>query len=94
VSVIPFVGYAKLRPGRIHLYCPKCGRRMSNADREATYDPPDAVLSHVWCCGDSDGPPRYFDADGVEIDYWAWWDAKHGDDMSATNPEPETKETR
>jgi hypothetical protein len=75
-ATIPFAGYAKLRPGRIHLYCPRCGRRQSNAHRSEVYDPPDAVLAHIWCCGDTDGPPRYLDADGAVIDYWAWFENK------------------
>lgn len=78
-----FIGYRKLRPGRIHLYCPKCGRKRSNVRRNEDYDPPNAVISHVWCCGDFDGPERYFDANGKAIDYWAWFDARHQNALPA-----------
>jgi hypothetical protein len=71
-----YVGYSKLRPGRIHIYCPKCHRKMSNAHR-TKLDPPTAVLMHSWCekCSDTDGMPIYLDAEGKFIDYWAWWDS-------------------
>jgi hypothetical protein len=77
-----YVGYSKLRLGRIHLYCPACGRKMSNV-RRTSLDPPTAVLSHVFCCGDSDGPSTYLDAEGNFIDYWAWWDTLPEDRKSS-----------
>lgn len=43
-----WAGFQKWRPGRIHIFCPKCHRRLSNATR-TELDPPDAVLVHVWC---------------------------------------------
>ena len=57
-----FVGYAPLRSGRIHLFCPACKRKMSNTPRHdhLPRDPPTAVLAHVLCercsvgCKDSD----------------------------------------
>ena len=46
-----FAGYNKLRRGRIHLYCPTCRRKQSNAPRAVSppFDPPMAVLAHVVC---------------------------------------------
>ena len=43
-----WAGFAPLRQGRIHIFCPKCHRRMSNAER-TEIDPPNAELVHVWC---------------------------------------------
>jgi hypothetical protein len=69
VSALEYVGFAKLRPGRIHLFCPACKRKLSNMPRSTTYplDPPTAVLSHVYCdCvqGAKDPPTYYLDAEG------------------------------
>lgn len=71
---IPYIGFRPLRPGRIHIYCPGCGRKMSNIERSAD-DPARAVLMHCLCerCGQgckSDGVV-YMDTDGQEV---AWWD--------------------
>lgn len=46
-------GFHPLRPGRIHMRCPTCGRKQSNMDR-APLDPPKAALLEVLCdkCGD------------------------------------------
>jgi hypothetical protein len=41
-------GYRPLRPGRIHLLCPLCGRKMSNIPR-ADYDPKQAALCVIPC---------------------------------------------
>jgi hypothetical protein len=65
-----YVGYQKLRPGRIHLFCPGCGRKMSNVRRDSL-DPPDAVLARVSCerCseGCKDSSQTFLDADGREL---------------------------
>ena len=63
-----YVGYAKLRPGRIHLFCPKCERKMSNMPREP-HDPKSAVLVHAVCCasGSKDGPAVYLNARGQQV---------------------------
>lgn len=45
---LEWAGFAKCRPGRIHIFCPTCHRRLSNAPR-TELDPPTAVLVHVWC---------------------------------------------
>jgi hypothetical protein len=63
-------GYKKLRSGRIHLQCPECGRKMSNAPR-ADWDPSNAVLM-VYPCDCTSGNKveggDYFDADGKPIE--------------------------
>ncbi len=80
VSAIPFVGYAKLRAGRIHIFCPRCHRKMSNVARDKN-DPPNAALIHVWCgepCGSGgwiEGPTAYLDANGRFLDWGAWFEA-------------------
>jgi hypothetical protein len=75
-DVLPYVGFSKLRPGRIHVYCPSCGRKQSNAHRSPASqfcpaDPDDAVLVHVYCekCdqGCKDAPVTFFDANGKRI---------------------------
>lgn len=69
---LEWAGFAKWRPGRIHIFCPSCRRRMSNAER-AEYDPPAAVLVHVWCekccSGCKTDLGDYFDREGNVIDY-------------------------
>lgn len=69
---LQWAGYAKLRPGRIHVYCPRCGRKCSNAHR-GEFDPPRATLVHTWCerCGSGgkDSPETFFDGNGKEIDF-------------------------
>ena len=70
--VLPWAGYAPLRAGRVHLWCPKCKRKTSNAHKMAE-DPPRVTLIHSFCprcsSGGKDAPEWYFDADGQEI---AW----------------------
>lgn len=41
-------GFRPIRPGRIHLLCPNCKRKMSNMWKDP-HDPPHAVLCAVWC---------------------------------------------
>ena len=69
---LPWAGFAPLRQGRIHVYCPRCGRKMSNAFR-GEFDPPRATLVHTWCdrcgAGGKDSPETFFDATGAEIDF-------------------------
>lgn len=58
-----WVGFRKLRPGRIHLFCPGCGRKLSNMPRDETTDPKTATLVHAYCDRCSAGskdPPVYF----------------------------------
>lgn len=70
-----YIGYAKLRPGRIHLFCPKCKRKLSNIPRNEgghyPDDPAGAVLAHVWCerCshGCKESEQIFFDARGREL---------------------------
>lgn len=41
-------GFKPLRPGKIHVRCPACGRKLSNASR-GHMDPPKAFLIEVFC---------------------------------------------
>jgi hypothetical protein len=70
---LEYVGYRKHIPGRIHLYCPGCGYKVSNVPR-AEYDPPTAVLAHLPCerCSAGckvDGPSLYLDARGKRVEW-------------------------
>jgi hypothetical protein len=64
-------GFAKLRDGRIHVRCPDCGRKQSNAARLPDQDPSNATLIEVVCarCGQGCKDPEsfWFDAEGNEI---------------------------
>ena len=77
-EALPYVGFSKLRPGRIHIYCPRCGRKESNAHREQPDperflpgDPTNATLAHVYCercaSGSKDAPVTFWDAHGKRI---------------------------
>jgi ribosomal protein L37E len=74
---LEWAGYHKLRAGKIHVYCPHCGRKVSNAER-GEFDPPRATLVHTWCdrCGSGgkDSPETFFDANGKEIDFQEVYD--------------------
>jgi hypothetical protein len=63
-------GFSKLRNGRIHIRCPKCGRKQSNAFR-AEIDPPSAFLVETLCekcsMGCKDPGLDYFDKDGNSV---------------------------
>lgn len=67
---LPYVGFAPLRPGRIHMLCPRCGRKQSNMPREK-YDPPTAVLVRIHCekcsAGGKDGDQNFRDAHGRDV---------------------------
>ena len=69
---LDYVGFNKLRPNRIHLFCPACGRKMSNTERRPD-DPKTAVLMHATCercgIGMKDESVGYFDAQGRELDW-------------------------
>jgi hypothetical protein len=41
---LDYVGFSRLRPGRIHLLCPSCGRKQSNVPRSVD---PEPVLGQV-----------------------------------------------
>lgn len=64
-------GFRPLRSGRIHLRCPKCGRKQSNMARYDC-DPADAALAEVHCpkcaSGSKDPGTQYFDASGREVE--------------------------
>ena len=63
-------GFRALRPGRIHVWCPKCKRKLSNMQRQDG-DPRRAELVHSWCIrcsqGCKDTPEYYFDDRGKRI---------------------------
>ncbi len=62
-------GFHPLKPGRIHLKCPTCGRKMSNTER-CEDDPAAAVLIETECPECADGhfdDPAWFGADGEQI---------------------------
>jgi phage terminase large subunit GpA-like protein len=73
--VSEWAGYAKLRKGRIHLLCPRCGRKQSNMPRmtstSTVEDPPRAEMCHVLCetCsqGGKDSSMTFLDARGKEL---------------------------
>lgn len=70
MEMTAFNGYHRLRRGKIHLYCPGCKRKMSNARRDIR-DPPLAVLVHVLCTecaeGTLDSGQKFFGDDGREL---------------------------
>ena len=70
VRLMNYVGYPKLQPGKIHLICPRCGRKQSNAVR-GPYDPPKAVMCSTLCerCGHGGkgGDEAFRDAAGREL---------------------------
>jgi hypothetical protein len=83
-EALPYVGFSKLRPGRIHIYCPGCGRKASNGYRDdgdefRPADPPNAVLAHIYCercsSGCKDAPVTFWDAFGKRI-HEAWEDGQ------------------
>jgi hypothetical protein len=65
-------GFRPLKPGRIHLRCPHCRRKMSNMAR-ADHDPPRAVVCELPCPKCSQGckepPSYYYDAEGEPVDF-------------------------
>lgn len=71
-AALPWAGYARLRPGRIHFFCLKCKRKTSNLFRMKE-DPPRAELVQGFCprCaeGGKDAPEYYLDANGKAIEW-------------------------
>ena len=67
---LDYIGYAKHRSGRIHLFCPRCKRKMSNVQRDRL-DPPKAVLAQVFCencsAGGKDSGQTFLDANGKNL---------------------------
>ena len=63
-------GFKPLRDGRIHVRCPQCGRKQSNAPRDEL-DPPAATLVEIPCpncgagCKIDEGD--YYDVRGREV---------------------------
>ncbi len=68
-----WAGYRPLVAGRIHVYCPRCHRKHSNAYR-GKYDPPRAELVKTHCvrCGQGgkEADESFFDKRGKPIS-WA-----------------------
>lgn len=74
LRALPYAGFSPLRRGRIHLLCPACGRKQSNAPRATVpvEDPRTAVLAICLCdgaCsnGTKDNETRFRDARGREL---------------------------
>jgi hypothetical protein len=67
---LPWAGYQKLRPGRIHILCQRCGRKQSNAPLWET-DPPQATLVRSLCdncdSGCKDCGQEFFDDRGRRL---------------------------
>jgi hypothetical protein len=67
---LDWIGYQRLRAGRIHMFCLGCKRKMSNMVRQE-YDPPRAELVQSMCpkCGQGgkDAPEYFLDGNGKEI---------------------------
>lgn len=67
-----FAGFTKLRKGRIHLFCPGCGRKLSNTPRDEGNDPKTAVLARVFCLRCSEGGKdldiTYLNASGKQVE--------------------------
>lgn len=65
-------GFKPLKSGRIHVRCPKCGRKISNSPR-ADYDPAEAMLIETHCpkcCGDDkESSVEYFASNGDYLEY-------------------------
>ena len=70
-ELLEWAGFNKLRKNKIHIYCPKCGRKQSNAWRDPEMDPPEATLAHVFCdkcsAGCKDVPVYYWTNDGKRL---------------------------
>lgn len=70
-------GFRPLRPGRIHMRCPRCGRKQSNVVRQK-FDHPTAFMFEELCdkCdhGCKDIVPDYFDKRGrrLRVPYDRW----------------------
>lgn len=63
-------GFRKLKPGCIHMRCPRCGRKQSNGVRHPEFDHPTAFLCEDECekCGQGNFPvPVYFDKRGRQL---------------------------
>lgn len=67
---LPWAGFSPLRNGCVHVWCPKCHRKLSNMPRQQ-FDPERATLVHSFCerCsqGCKDSPEWYFDDEGKQI---------------------------
>lgn len=73
MTLIGYIGFKPHRSDRIHLFCPKCKRKLSNGVR-TEHDPPQAVLAHIWCekCSQGckiEGASAYLDANGRFLEW-------------------------
>lgn len=70
LKILRTTGFDPLKPGMIHLRCPLCGQKVSNAPRYQD-DMPETVLVEVLCAicaGNADELScYYFDAEGNEV---------------------------
>jgi hypothetical protein len=67
-------GFKPLRPGRIHLRCPGCGRKQSNMPRHPEHDHPTAFMVEILCdncgAGCKEGSLDYYDKRGRALAAW------------------------
>ncbi len=75
-------GFRPLKPGHIHMRCPRCGRKQSNGLRHPEFDHPTAFLVEDECekCGAGNFTvPVYYDRRGRPLsgDSERW--RKHAD---------------
>jgi hypothetical protein len=72
IMSLEWAGYQRLRPGRIHLFCKGCKRKLSNLPRQEG-DPTRAELVQTWCpkCqeGCKDVPEYFLDRRGKLIEW-------------------------
>ena len=72
-AIVDYIGFRRLRAGRIHLYCPQCGRKQSNA-RRSEEDPVTATLMEVLCercdAGNKDSGVTYRNRLGKVVEWW------------------------
>ncbi len=70
-----WAGFKTLRRGRIHVFCPKCKRRLSNMPRQ-DHDPKSSELVHCWCDRCSSGcketPEYHFNNRGRRVQVPEW----------------------
>lgn len=68
--MMEWAGFRPWRKGRIHVFCPRCHRKLSNAAR-GKFDPPRAVLVQTHClkCGQGgkESDETFFSAGGKQI---------------------------
>lgn len=68
-----WAGFSRLRTGKIHVFCPRCKRKLSNMPRQDD-DPKSAELVHCCCercsSGCKDVPQFFFNGRGKRVVMW------------------------